>query len=239
MQAFMKRFPLPVDEAERATLVDGLELMQLPIPSPLLEAELHRIATSGALGAHAVATMLNVLDVTTQRTLRTRVRQPSAQRWLTTAEVFEGMPSELPKKLSMCQYAVSSGEMTCINMAKEHSKQPGDGRGTLISDPATTQSLAGINPEFGEAMQALMPAMSPEWLQANPGPASLLSLVVDPEIIYVGVPLRLHGRVVVTLCMLLQGVAEASVAHKQALEAQAAPVLVAFKQLLTERPQAA
>jgi len=215
--------------------------MEKQLPSPSLDQALAAITERGSLGAECKGLFVAVLDATSQRNLAFRLWEASAGRWAATAEITSGMPSDaLPRKMTYCQYVVASGEVMCLNPAKEvaQNKQRGCGAGRgaaslLQGDSAMLGSLSEADPTFGEGLSALGPCMAPEWLEANPGPALMFAAMNDLRNVYLGAPLRVRGRVVGTLCALLQadGLTEASVAHRRALEGEAVRVTELLEEL--------
>ena len=241
MQAFMKRFPLPADELERRAAVDNSKLMTLPLPCPSLDAALAAVTERGSLGIECKGLFIGVLDATTQRNVAFRLYEETGRRWVDTAEITEGMPTDaLPRKMTYCQYVLAAGEVVCVNPKKEllltqkHGVGAGRGAASILQgEPAMLGALSQADSAFAEGLSALAPCMDPAWLEAHPGPAIMFAAMNDVSNIYVGAPLRIQGRVVGTLCALLkgEGLSEASVAHRQALEGEAKRVTEVLKEL--------
>ena len=123
----------------------------------------------------------------------------------------------IPRKLSLCQYVIASGQMKCF----QADSQCGEYDHFLSPDLALLGSLASVDPGFSETTTAtsLVPLMQDPMsagLDVGPQVAAWLANFGAPNTFYTGVPIVVRGVPIATLCGFFQG----DVAELSAEEAQ-------------------
>jgi len=198
MSSFMAKFPVPLDEPERLLSLDRSELMSmLPGSKPLepIDRIVRELSLDKQLVTEGViAIMLNILDSQWQKALSYAIRPPGAFHFLMPNDVSEGVRGQVgaPRKLTSCQYVVSTGELFC------HKREELD---PLSQVPA----LADVDPKVAEM---LAPGGMMDVLQdtSKAGPDApifdAIGAIFNSQYTYSGAPVTYEGHVMGAICMM-------------------------------------
>lgn len=164
MQSFMAKFPQPADEPERRLVLLKKRLMEAPNSDfARVDDVLSNLIISGALGAHCRAVMFNVVGDDCMRGLSVILALEDG-RMLTTPDMPSAMLAERqPRKASMCQYVVATGEYQCFTKHGQAGKCfmmdfMKNGVNMMDKDPemhAMLESLKEADPQFAEGMKMM------------------------------------------------------------------------------------
>ena len=162
MQSFMQKFPQPADEAERRLVLLKKRLMDAD------RSEFHKVddvvynlLISGALGPDCKCVMFNVIGESEQRGLSLCLALDDGSVLGSDDLPAAFVGETTPRKASMCQYIVATGEYACHTKANSQCFAfdiMRKGIHLMKKDPeahAAIEAVKAIDPKYNEMMSGM------------------------------------------------------------------------------------
>jgi len=197
---FLKKFPVPADEAERSMEAAKLNLVQAVLPIPQFESFIDEMWDSFALRDHVLNMYINACELDQMRFMALRCKREDGSK---VSPPMTNMPG-LARKMSMCQHVLSSGEMVCARADEPifaHVVAPFNPAELVTlgeaGDRGITQSGQGLG-MIQEMMAGKKDFVEPPETAEAMG--LFLSVITAPDFVYSGAPVLVNNQVVGTFC---------------------------------------
>ena len=224
MEQFNSWFPLPASEAERCMVLRKYALMEIKLPIQPIEDVL--ASTCNSLGDELMSLHVSLIDKDTARVggFCSRWEGTGWNDWTNQGiDPVDLLGVRFPRKFSACQYVVAEGQVKCAKVGGERKQDK------LLLDltpkiellPSLVETDSAFV-RFPEQLACLEnPMLIADKTQRNAF-INFVMLMSKPGCMYVGMPIRINGQVVGTLCAVFEGIKTAEIPEAMQWKLEAA-----------------